>query len=864
MAAKILLIALLALASSHALASDPSPLQDFCVADMDSKVRVNGFVCKDPTVVKAEDFFSTGLDKAGDTGKKLGSNVTAVNVNKIVGLNTLGISMVRIDYAPKGLNAPHTHPRATEILTVIEGQLFVGFVTSNSDNGNRLFTKMLKKGDVFVFPEGLIHFQFNPGHTNTVAIGALSSQNPGTITIANAVFGSKPPISDEVLAKAFQITRMAAKTLLLALLAVASSLAMASDPSPLQDFCVADKDSKVLVNGFVCKDPKVVKAEDFFFRGLDKAGDTGKKLGSNMAAKILLISLLAMASSLAMASDPSPLQDFCVADKASKVLVNGFVCKDPMQVTAEDFFAMGLDKAGNTENKVGSMVTAVNVNKLAGLNTLGISMVRIDYAPRGLNPPHTHPRATEILTVIEGQLLVGFVTSNTDNGNRLFTKMLKKGDVFVFPEGLIHFQFNPGHKTVAIGALSSQNPGTITIANAVFGSKPPISDDVLAKAFQVDKKTVDWLQAHLPMAAKILLIALLALASSHALASDPSPLQDFCVADMDSKVRVNGFVCKDPTVVKAEDFFSTGLDKAGDTGKKLGSNVTAVNVNKILGLNTLGISMLFVGFVTSNSDNGNRLFTKMLKKGDVFVFPEGLIHFQFNPGHTNTVAIGALSSQNPGTITIANAVFGSKPPISDEVLAKAFQVDKKTIDWLQAHAGEWVRLQGPQGGESRRLLLQGTRQGWRHRKEARLQCHCRQREQARRTQHPGHLHGSHRLRAQRPQPSPHSPRATEILTVTEGQLFDAFVTSNSDNGNRLFTKMLKKGDVFVFLQGLIHFQFNPGYTNTVAIGALSSQNPGTITIADAVFGSKPPISDEVLAKAFQVDKKTIDWLQAQF
>ncbi|URE06162.1 germin-like protein [Musa troglodytarum] len=496
MAAKILLIALLALASSHALASDPSPLQDFCVADMDSKVRVNGFVCKDPTVVKAEDFFSTGLDKAGDTGKKLGSNVTAVNVNKIVGLNTLGISMVRIDYAPKGLNAPHTHPRATEILTVIEGQLFVGFVTSNSDNGNRLFTKMLKKGDVFVFPEGLIHFQFNPGHTNTVAIGALSSQNPGTITIANAVFGSKPPISDEVLAKAFQIAEMAAKILLISLLAMASSLAMASDPSPLQDFCVADKASKVRVNGFVCKDPTVVKAEDFFSTGLDKAGDTGKKLGSNvtavnitrMAAKTLLLALLAVASSLAMASDPSPLQDFCVADKDSKVLVNGFVCKDPKVVKAEDFFFRGLDKAGDTGKKLGSNVTAVNVNKLAGLNTLGISM-------RPQPSPHS-PRATEILTVTEGQLFDAFVTSNSDNGNRLFTKMLKKGDVFVFLQGLIHFQFNPGYtNTVAIGALSSQNPGTITIADAVFGSKPPISDEVLAKAFQVDKKTIDWLQA---------------------------------------------------------------------------------------------------------------------------------------------------------------------------------------------------------------------------------------------------------------------------------------------------------------------------------------------------------------------------------
>ncbi|CAD5181903.1 unnamed protein product [Musa acuminata subsp. malaccensis] len=484
MAAKMLLLALLAMASSLAMASDPSPLQDFCVADKDSKVLVNGFVCKDPKVVKAEDFFFRGLDKAGDTVNKVGSNVTAVNVNQLVGLNTLGISMVRIDYAPRGLNAPHTHPRATEILTVIEGQLLVGFVTSNTDDGNRLFTKMLKKGDVFVFPEGLIHFQFNPGHTKTIAIGALSSQNPGTITIANAVFGSNPPISDDVLAKAFQVDK---KTIdwLQANHTFQLSYQMIKNVStlPLSPLSLYIYPSP----SCICITTPIVASSIL-----------------KMAAKIFLIALLAMVSSLAMASDPSPLQDFCVADKDSKgdflvaaaVLVNGFVCKDPKHVTAEDFFFMGLDKAGNTVNKLGSMVTAVNVNKLVGLNTLGISMVRIDYGPKGLNPPHTHPRATEILTVIEGQLLVGFVTSNTDDGNRLFTKMLKKGDVFVFPEGLIHFQFNPGHtKTIAIGALSSQNPGTITIANAVFGSKPPISDDVLAKAFQVDKKTIDWLQA---------------------------------------------------------------------------------------------------------------------------------------------------------------------------------------------------------------------------------------------------------------------------------------------------------------------------------------------------------------------------------
>lgn len=205
---------------------------------------------------------------------------------------------------------------------------------------------------------------------------------------------------------------------------------------------------------------------------------------------------LAFAASFAFASDPSPLQDFCVAinDTKDGVFVNGKFCKDPKLATENDFFFPGLNIARSTSNPVGSVVTPANVAQIPGLNTLGISLVRIDYAPYGgLNPPHTHPRATEILTVLEGTLYVGFVTSNPDN--RLITKVLNPGDVFVFPVGLIHFQFNVGKtKASAIGALSSQNPGVITIANAVFGSTPPIRSDVLAKAFQVDKKIVDYLQ----------------------------------------------------------------------------------------------------------------------------------------------------------------------------------------------------------------------------------------------------------------------------------------------------------------------------------------------------------------------------------
>ncbi|GAB4832805.1 hypothetical protein Ancab_006822 [Ancistrocladus abbreviatus] len=168
-----------------------------------------------------------------------------------------------------------------------------------------------------------------------------------------------------------------------------------------------------------------------------------------------------------------------------------------MDAQPDDFVFKGLNIPHNTNNKLGSNVTLVSAANLPGLNTLGISMARIDFAPYGLNPPHTHPRGTEVLTVIEGTLYVGFVTSNLPNGgNRLFTKVLYQGDVFVFPQGLIHFQFNVGKTpAIAIVGFSSQNPGVITIANALFGSKAPISVDVLSKAFQLDQKVIQNLQS---------------------------------------------------------------------------------------------------------------------------------------------------------------------------------------------------------------------------------------------------------------------------------------------------------------------------------------------------------------------------------
>ncbi|KAL4369367.1 hypothetical protein GQ457_05G001240 [Hibiscus cannabinus] len=213
-----------------------------------------------------------------------------------------------------------------------------------------------------------------------------------------------------------------------------------------------------------------------------------------MAAKLFACFVVFVALSGVAKADPDLLQDICVANKTAGVKVNGFACKNDAAVTEADFFFAGIANPAVINNTVGSMVTASNVDQIPGLNTLGVSLARIDYLPGGLNPPHTHPRATEIVFVLEGALDVGFITT----ANKLFTKSIKKGEVFVFPKGLIHFQKNNGNVPAAvIAAFNSQLAGTQGIAAALFTSTPPVPDNVLTKAFQVSTAEVEMIKSGL-------------------------------------------------------------------------------------------------------------------------------------------------------------------------------------------------------------------------------------------------------------------------------------------------------------------------------------------------------------------------------
>lgn len=89
-----------------------------------------------------------------------------------------------------------------------------------------------------------------------------------------------------------------------------------------------------------------------------------------------------------------------------------------------------------------------------------------------------------------------------------------------------------------------------------------------------------------------------------------------------------------------------------------------------------------VGFVTSYPNY--KRYNKVLQKGDVFVVPVSLVHYQRGVGAARTVALSAVNSQNAGIVEVAAGIFGVKPPIDSDYLSKAFRLDKKTVEQLQS------------------------------------------------------------------------------------------------------------------------------------------------------------------------------------
>jgi len=192
------------------------------------------------------------------------------------------------------------------------------------------------------------------------------------------------------------------------------------------------------------------------------------------ASPVLISVVLVIATFLSSAysADPDPVRDF--------------------ETGLSSFTLRNIFKNGDVSSDTGGIRAATNPQNFPAVRTQGLSVVRFKMVPCGSNLPHTHPRASEVLSLLSGgPLQVGFV----DTTGASFIDILYPGDLTVFPRGVLHFELNVGNvEAEYLSALNSENPGTLTSSEALF--RIPLR--TLATSLNVDEKTVKWLNSTVP------------------------------------------------------------------------------------------------------------------------------------------------------------------------------------------------------------------------------------------------------------------------------------------------------------------------------------------------------------------------------
>ncbi|VAI00479.1 unnamed protein product [Triticum turgidum subsp. durum] len=200
-----------------------------------------------------------------------------------------------------------------------------------------------------------------------------------------------------------------------------------------------------------------------------------------MVSSCLALVVLLALPFLALAGDPDILTDFILPPGNNVSLLNGTF------FTYTGLFAI------DSANPAKFTVTKATATEFPALLGQSVSYAALSFGPGTVNPPHVHPRASELLYVVEGPLLVGLID---ETKGELYTQTLQTGDMFVFPKGMVHFQFNSGdHVARAFSAFGSSSPGTVSLPTVLFESGIP--DTVLEKSLHVDQATVDVLEQDL-------------------------------------------------------------------------------------------------------------------------------------------------------------------------------------------------------------------------------------------------------------------------------------------------------------------------------------------------------------------------------
>jgi len=182
--------------SSSSSTPPPAPLQLITVAGQRAQFTAENYTF---------DLLGSTPTAGGSAGK-----IRPLTVVQLPALAGEGLSYFLFNIEPCGINLPHSHPRATELLYVIDSDsLLTGLVEENA-RPHVYIRNVLKTGYATFFPVGLIHFQQNLSCRNATFISALNSEDPGVITTTLRLFDIT---DDELLAASLNITVIQVQTI---------------------------------------------------------------------------------------------------------------------------------------------------------------------------------------------------------------------------------------------------------------------------------------------------------------------------------------------------------------------------------------------------------------------------------------------------------------------------------------------------------------------------------------------------------------------------------------------------------------------------------------------------------------------------
>ncbi|KAJ3147044.1 hypothetical protein HDU89_005852 [Geranomyces variabilis] len=220
-------------------------------------------------------------------------------------------------------------------------------------------------------------------------------------------------------------------------------------------------------------------------------------------ANYFLSTLLATAACVAASPAPAPAPAPATSPSPSSPLSSP---KHPRRMNAQtevermsgfkskDYVLDLFDNPKGEEVGKGGKLSRMNLKSLPALDRQNIALTLILLEPCGANLPHTHPRASEALYIINGEkVLVGVIE---ENGSKVILNNLDTGKATFVPQGALHFEQNlTCEPAVLIAANPSEDPGTLTIASEFW----MLPDGTLEASLGVDEREVRKIRGHIPM-----------------------------------------------------------------------------------------------------------------------------------------------------------------------------------------------------------------------------------------------------------------------------------------------------------------------------------------------------------------------------